>query len=130
MNYALLVLASPFAGDTVLTAQSFARSVLERGHTIERVFFYGDGVLNGSSSHIYPQDETDPVAGWRALSQQHGVELILCVSSALKRGMLDTGEAERHDMPGATVHPEFEVSGLGQLIDASARCDRIVTFGA
>ena len=69
------------------------------------------------------------MSGWRELAKTDNVELILCVSSALKRGMLDAGEAERHQRPSATVHPEFDVSGLGQLIDASAGCDRIVTFG-
>lgn len=129
MNYALLVLASPFSGDTVATAQAFARAVLARGHSIQRVFFYGDGALNGSANHAWPQDETDPVEGWRELAREHGVELVLCISSALKRGMLDDTEARRHDKSGPTVYPEFVISGLGQLIDASASCDRIVTFG-
>ena len=129
MNYSLLVLSPPFNGDTALTAQRFARAVLARGHSIERVFFYADGVLNGTGSSVFAQDETDPTTGWVELAKEHQVELILCVSSALKRGMLDAVEAQRHEIGERTIHPAFEISGLGQLVDSAAKSDRIITFG-
>ncbi len=129
MIYSLLILASPHNGDTVHTAQAFARALLARDHSIQRVFFLDDGVLNGSAKQVYPQDEQAPVDGWVELAEQHGVELILCVSSALKRGMLDAGEAERYERGEATVHPAFIISGLGQLVDATLSADRLVTFG-
>ena len=129
MLYSLLILASPHAGDTVHTAQQFAQDVLARGHDIHRVFFLDDGVLNGSAQQVYPQDERAPASGWVSLAEEHDVELILCVSSALKRGMLDAGEAERYERDAATVHPAFVISGLGQLVDATLESDRVVTFG-
>jgi tRNA 2-thiouridine synthesizing protein D len=63
------------------------------------------------------------------LVEQHGIELTLCISSALRRGMLDPAEAERHEKHAASVHPAFTIAGLGQLVDACARSDRLVTFG-
>jgi len=129
MNYSILVLSPPFSGDTALAAQQFARAVLARGHSIDRIFFYAEGVLNGSSKQVFPQDETDPTAGWLELAEGHGVELVLCVSSALKRGMLDEVEAQRHEVGDSTIHTAFEISGLGQLLDSTAGSDRIITFG-
>ena len=78
---------------------------------------------------VFPQDEEDRLEPWITLSRDHGVELVLCVSSALKHGVLDSGEAARNEKPAATTHPAFVISGLGHLIDAAANADRLVTFG-
>ena len=78
---------------------------------------------------IFPQDEEDRLQPWLDLAEQHSVELVLCISSALKRGMLDESEAKRYERAAATTHPAFVISGLGQLIDATDAADRLVTFG-
>ena len=112
-----------------MTAVRFARGVLARGHNISRVFFLDAGTGNGAAAAVFPQDEEDRLQPWVDLAEQHGVELILCIASALKYGMLDAAEAKRHEKPAATIHPAFTVSGLGQLVDAGASADRLVTFG-
>lgn len=129
MIYTLLVMSSPASGHGARTAAAFARGVLGRGHTINRVFFLDEGTASGSSVAVFPQDERDRLQPWIELTEDHGVELVLCISSALKRGMLDATEAQRYDRPAATAHPAFVISGLGQLIDATATADRLVTFG-
>jgi tRNA 2-thiouridine synthesizing protein D len=127
--YSLLVLSSPASGHCALTAARFARGVLARGHNIRRVFFLDAGTCNGSANAVPPQDETDILQSWLELSEGHGVELVLCIGSALRYGMLDSTEAARHEKHAVTVHPGFTVSGLGQLVDAAASADRLVTFG-
>ena len=129
MNYALLVLSSPASGHGARTAVRFAHAAIARGHSIERVFFLDEGVAAGSQVAVFPQDEEDRLKPWIELAEQHQVELVLCISSALKRGMLDNAEAQRYDKAAATAHPAFLVSGLGQLIDAASRADRLLTFG-
>tara|TARA_R110001592_G_scaffold363036_1_gene679406 strand:- start:18416 stop:18808 length:393 start_codon:yes stop_codon:yes gene_type:complete len=129
MNYALLVISSPFSGQGALTAARFARSVLARGHSISRVFFLDAGTSSGAATAVTPQDEDDRLQPWVELAEQHQLELILCISSALRYGMLDETEAHRYEKPSATIHPAFTVSGLGQLVDAGAGADRLVTFG-
>ncbi len=129
MIYSLLVLSSPVSGHCSRTAAQFAQSVLARGHTIHRVFFLDAGTLASSANSIFPQDESDPVRPWVVLAEQHAVELVICISSALKHGMLDKTEANRHDRLGPTINPVFTVSGLGQLVDACAHSDRLITFG-
>lgn len=129
MIYSLLVLSSPASGHCAGTAAQFAQCAIERGHGIHRVFFLDAGTYTGAAAAIFPQDETSRLQPWITLAQQHGVELILCISSALKRGMLDQTEAARYEQAGATVHPAFTLAGLGQLVDASAHSDRMITFG-
>ncbi len=129
MNYTLLVLSSPTSGHSAQTAACFAHSVISRGHSIKRVFFLDEGTANGSQVAVFPQDEVDRLQPWVDLTNNHGVELVLCISSALKHSMLDKAEADRYERACATVHPAFVVSGLGQLIDAAFNSDRLMTFG-
>jgi tRNA 2-thiouridine synthesizing protein D len=93
------------------------------------VFFLDAGVMAASALRVFPQDESNFSEEWIKLAELHAVELVICVSSALKHSMLDTREAERHDHPFATIHPAFTISGLGQLVDACAHSDRMITFG-
>ena len=88
-----------------------------------------EGASVGNAQALFPQDEDDRLAAWLALANEHNVELVLCISSALKRGILDEAEAQRHEKTGATAHPAFTIGGLGQFVDASAQADRLVTFG-
>ncbi|MCB1687314.1 MAG: sulfurtransferase complex subunit TusD [Halioglobus sp.] len=129
MIYSLLVLSSPASGHGSRTGAEFARSVIARGHSIHRVFFLDAGTLTGSCNSVFPQDESDPALAWEALHREHAVELVLCISSALRYGMLDETEATRYERPSASINPAFTVSGLGQLVDACAHSDRLITFG-
>jgi len=127
--YSLLVNSSPASGHGARTAAAFARELLAAGHTIRRVFFLDAGTFAGSTNAVFPQDEADRLQPWIDLAELQGVELVLCISSALKRGMLDNTEAHRYEREAATIHPAFIISGLGQLVDACAHSDRLVTFG-
>ncbi|MEZ5504194.1 MAG: sulfurtransferase complex subunit TusD [Halioglobus sp.] len=129
MIYTILVMSSPASGHCSRSAAEFALRVLARGHRIYRVFFLDAGTTNGSVSNVYPQDETDPATAWLNLAEEHAVDLVICITSALRYGMLDDTESRRHERPGATVNRAFTLSGLGQLVDACAMSDRLVTFG-
>lgn len=127
MIYTLLVTASPTATRSGLTAQRFARAVLARGHHLPLVFFLDEGTHAGHQAASTPSDETDLLAGWAALAGGD-TELVLCVSSALRRGLRDATAAAREGS-NATVHPAFRLGGLGELVEALASSDRVVTFG-
>ncbi len=128
MRYALVVMGTPLGDESSARAAAFAHAVLDAGHSLERVFFYDEGVYNGLAGIVAPQDERDPLAGWLALAAQE-VELVLCIGSAVRRGALDSNEAQRYEKTGATIHPAFTVGGLGLLVEASAQADRLLTFG-
>ncbi|MFV8817321.1 sulfurtransferase complex subunit TusD [Haliea sp. E17] len=129
MIYSLLVLSPPLSSHGARAAVAFAGAAIARGHSVNRVFFLDNGAATGDGNAVLPQDETDIAAAWREFADTHGVELVLCISSALKRGMLDAGEAARYGKAGATLQPGFEIAGLGQLIDAASAADRLLTFG-
>jgi tRNA 2-thiouridine synthesizing protein D len=129
MNYCLVVLSSPYASDASGRAAKFARALLGRGHEIGQVFFYDEGTYGGLGTAICPQGEVSALQDWTNLQSDYALELVLCIGSAIKRGVLDGTEAERHEQAGATIHPAFILGGLGQLVDASSRCDRLVSFG-
>ncbi|MGO2503745.1 MAG: sulfurtransferase complex subunit TusD, partial [Cobetia marina] len=46
----------------------------------------------------------------------------------LRRGMLDEREAARHGKQGATLEAPFELTGLGQLVEATLENDHLITF--
>jgi tRNA 2-thiouridine synthesizing protein D len=130
MNFSLLVLSSPYSAQAGDSAWQFATAAIAAGHSVYRVFFYHEGVYHGSELGISPQDEQDRVQRWADFSAQNNTELVLCISSAVKRGLLDAREAERHNKSAASINPAFVLSGLGQLIDASVHSDRLLTFGS
>tara|TARA_R100000900_G_scaffold13099_1_gene11287 strand:+ start:82152 stop:82535 length:384 start_codon:yes stop_codon:yes gene_type:complete len=127
VNYTLLITASPTASRSGLTALRFARALLTRGHQLPLVFFLDEGTRTGTAAASTPSDETDLLAGWVELAGDT-TELVLCVSSAQRRGLLDATAAQREDSE-ATVHPAFRLGGLGELVEALATSDRVVTFG-
>ncbi len=129
MKFSLLVLGSPNSAQSGDSAWQFARAVLDGGHELYRVFFYHDGIYQGNKLSVTPQGEIDRVQRWADLAAEQNTELVLCIASAVKRGLLDQTEADRHERAAASIHPAFTLSGLGQLIDASAASDRLLTFG-
>ncbi|MCW4151900.1 sulfurtransferase complex subunit TusD [Halomonas sp. 18H] len=129
MRYAILVLAAPYSHQASHSALRFAHAVLARGHQLDSVFFYHDGVCNAARLAAPPQDEPQLLDGWMNLSAEHDVALQVCIAAALRRGLMDEREAARHGKSGHSVEPPFELVGLGQLVDLGLGCDRLITFG-
>lgn len=107
----------------------FVKAALEKGHEIFRVFFYHDGVNNGTSLSVPPQDDRNLTKEWSDLAESHGLDLVVCVAAAQRRGMLDEDEMKRHGKNASNLANGFRISGLGQLIEAGIQADRLVTFG-
>ena len=66
---------------------------------------------------------------WSKLAQEHNLDLVTCIAAALKRGELDQSEAKRYDKDSFNLTAPFELSGLGQLLDAQINSDQLITFG-
>lgn len=126
MILALLVTAPP-QHEQAWHALHFCEAAIAQGHTVERVFFYGEGVLHGNLLNTPPQDEANLALRWAALAA-NGTELVICVAAALKRGILDEGNARRFEKPVANLAPGFIISGLGQLAESLVTADRVVSF--
>jgi len=128
MIFSIAVFAGPQNSEAPLSALLFARAVIAAGHDLTRVFFYHDGVSTANLLNTPPQDEPDVTQEWSEFGQQHQLEMLVCVASALRRGILDQTEATRHNKPAANLAEGFEIAGLGQLIDAALNADRLVVF--
>lgn len=130
MKFTLNILGAPYSTQSMSTALRFAQTLLAQGHQIYRVFFYHDAVNAGNALITPQQDELNIPKEWQVLSQEHDLDLVICIASALKRGILNETEAKRHDKPTQNLADGFDLSGLGQLVEAMAESDRVVSFGA
>lgn len=129
MKFSLVIYAAPYSSEAASSALRFAQSVLEQDHEIYRLFFFGDGVHNASQLAVVAQDETNLQQQWDNLIQRHEIDSVICVSSALRRGVLNEAEADRHRRGSASAFASSEIAGLGQLVDATLHSDRVVSFG-
>ena len=129
MKFGILVNEGPYTHQASDSAYQFTKVALEKGHEIYRVFFYNDGVNNGSGLTVPPQDERNIQNNWSELAKEHDLDLVVCVAAAQRRGILDESEAKRHSKDVDNIAPGFRISGLGQLIEIGIECDRLVAFG-
>lgn len=129
MKISILVNEGPYQHQAADSALQFTRAALEKGHEIFRIFFYHDGVNNGTRYTVPPQDDRNIQQSWSKLAEEHAIDLVVCIAAAQRRGILDEKEAERQGKDGDNIAPGFRISGLGQLIEAGIQADRLVTFG-
>ena len=129
MKFVIQINEGPYQHQTSDTAYQFTRAVLEKGHEVVRVFFYHDGVNNGTRLATPPQDDRHVVDRWSALAVEHSLDLVLCVAAAQKRGIIDEDEMKRLGKDANNIAPGFRISGLGQLIEGAILADRLVVFG-
>lgn len=118
MNYTLVVVAHPDTNPGAETAFRFAEALLRQKHSITRLFFFSDGAFNA----ITHGNNTKLPARWQQLISEHHLDAVICVSSAATRG-IGNQQGQTKPLTG------FEISGLGQLVDATTQSERLVTFG-
>ncbi len=118
MKLAILVNEGPFTHQASDSAYRFAEAALAKGHEIGRVFFYNDGVNNANKLSEPQTDDRNLVALWSKLGQEHGIDLVVCIAAALRRGIKEE-----------ILQEGFRISGLGQLVEAGIENDRLVVFG-
>lgn len=96
MKLSVQINEGPYQHQATDTAYHFTKAALENGHEVMRVFFYHDGVLNGTRLTTPPQDDRHIVNRWVELAEKYNLDLVLCVAAAQRRGLVDDGEAERN----------------------------------
>jgi len=129
MKFAIQINEGPYTHQASDTAYNFTKAAIEKGHEIFRVFFYHDGVNNGTRLTTPPQDDRNIVKRWGDLAEQNKLDLVVCVAAAQRRGIVDADEAKRNSKDANNIDPRFRISGLGQLIEAGIQADRLVVFG-
>ena len=76
MKLTIQVNEGPYQHQASDSAWHFTEAALRAGHDIVRVFFYHDGVNNGTRLSVPPQDDRNISERWTELGQKHGLEVI------------------------------------------------------
>jgi len=117
MKLTILILEGPYNHQASDSAYQLVQAALATGHDIRGVFFYNDGVYNVSSQMAPPQDDRHIANRWAELGET-GVDIVVCIAAAKRRGMVDEN-----------LVPNTRISGLGQLAKMTMEADRLVVFG-
>lgn len=117
MKIGVLVQEGPYNHEASDSAYKFIEAAMAKGHTIQGVFFYDDSVYNVAAKMEPPMDDRHIAKRWSELGAK-GVDLIVCVAAAKRRGISPD-----------IIMPNSRISGLGQLSEMCTEADRLVTFG-
>ncbi|USD65526.1 sulfurtransferase complex subunit TusD [Vibrio sp. SCSIO 43136] len=128
LSYTLVVNGAGYGSQSSRTALQFANALISQGHTLRSVFFYQDGVSNGSALAVPANDEVDTTKAWQKLAKEHQVRLETCVAAALRRGIVSEDEAQQHGLANHNLAEGFTQAGLGSLAEAMLTQDRVVQF--
>lgn len=128
LRYTLVVTGPAYGTQQASSAYQFALALLEKGHILDGVFFYREGVANANQYTSPASDEFDLVTAWQRLAQQQNVALNVCVAAALRRGVIDKQEAGQNGLNGFNLQSGFQLSGLGTLAEAMITSDRVIQF--
>ncbi len=88
------------------------RAALQAGHEVHCVFFYQDGVSQSNALCAPASDELDLTAAWQQLAKEWQLNLVNCVSAALRRGVLSAQDAKDNAKASANLAAGFTMGGL------------------
>ncbi|MFY2509811.1 sulfurtransferase complex subunit TusD [Vibrio pectenicida] len=128
LTYTLVVNGAVYGDQSARTAYQFACSLINKGHHLVSVFFYQDGVTNGTALSVPANDEFDLAKSWQSLADKHNVRLETCVAAALRRGVISEDEASQHNLMKSNLAEGFHQAGLGSLAEAMLTQNRVVQF--
>ncbi|QSX42456.1 sulfurtransferase complex subunit TusD [Shewanella cyperi] len=127
-TFIIQVNGTAYGDSAAFHALKFTEAAIQAGHSILRVFFYQDGVFNSSSLLAPASDEFNIHQAWVELARQHRLELVNCVSAALRRGLLSAAEAREQGLAHWNVSEPVVMGGLGELVTGMVKADRLVCF--
>lgn len=127
-KFIIQVNSAAYGNAASYSAYRFARSALESGHSIDKIFFYQDGVANTNYLNSPASDEFDLMQAWIELHNQYGTALVNCVSAALRRGVMSESDAKEHGHGHWNMQAPFIMGGLGELVIGIESADRLVCF--
>jgi tRNA 2-thiouridine synthesizing protein D len=129
MRFAIQINASPCHSNSAHSAYQFINAALASGHEVFRVFFYHEGIYHAFKHNTPPDDELNLTSCWSGLAKQHGIDLLVCISAAQRRGLLHADEAKRRGKQDDELAEGFRIGGLGQWVEALIEADRVIVFG-
>jgi len=106
MEISLIIRTGPADGPRLSLALNFIKEAIEQGHTVRQCFFQSEGVLSAT--------QHGNLAAWQRVADDSDAELLLCSQAAEEYRVSASGP--------------FRIAGLGALIEAAVRSDRVISF--
>ncbi|CAL4326584.1 sulfurtransferase complex subunit TusD [Buchnera aphidicola] len=128
MNYTILVTGSAYGTQNASTAFLFCQALVKTTHILHSIFFYCDGVSNANSMITPAIDEFNLIKAWQKLNKKYQVNLYVCYSAALRRGILENDNTDHSNIKKGNLALFFQTSGLIELANSINICDRIIQF--
>ena len=123
MSSTLLLITAPPTSRLAYHAFKLAQAMHEKQQAF-CVFFYQDAVSIANSALWRAEDELNLTMAWQSLE----IELPVCVSAALNRGVSDLENATRHHLDHNNLAQGFYLTGLGTLADAIVQARHVIQF--
>ncbi len=128
MRFSILVTASPQRPGAV-TALRTVQALCRSDQQLYRVFLYGDAVQLANRFAAREGRSDSARQQWQTWVVDAEQPVRVCVGAALRRGVADEAEARRAGLDDANLAPGFQLTGLGDWVDALSHSDRVVHFG-
>ena len=106
MEISLIVRTSPEDVHRLTYVRRFIQTAVEQGHTIRQCFFQSAGVMAVT--------QAEQLAEWQQIADITHAELLLCSQAVEEHAVYAEGP--------------FQIGGLGALVEAAVRSDRLVSF--
>ena len=125
-SYACLITSSP--SDTLATQDAIVliKQLLENGNLIDHVFFYCEGVHHANHLNKPLGDEFNANQAWAALANEYNIPMLVCVTSALRRGVVDSETATQEGLSQHNLAVPFQQVGLGEFFTRLHSVDNLV----
>ncbi|WWP00491.1 MAG: sulfurtransferase complex subunit TusD [Candidatus Dasytiphilus stammeri] len=132
MRFVLLVTGPAYGTQNATSAFLFAKALISNNHQLLCVFFYGEGISNANRLTSPASDEFDLVRAWKKLHMEQGVNLYVCSSAAMRRGLINIQSFPKtiSYKPNivSNLQSGFVMTGLSTLAQTILQCDRLVQF--
>ena len=115
MKVLVIVNASPWGGSLGVTAWRLVRAMVADGLEVAAVFFREEGIYQAVGGRAVDGGTPGLHEGWLALHREQGIPLLLCSSAAQRR------------LPEPPADG-FRETGLGEVLELTLACDRVVSF--
>lgn len=79
------------------------------------IFCYGDAAYLANRLIWLAADMPNFAKDWQQLAIEYNLKIQVCVTTALARGIVDSENAQRHQLEGDNLANNFELVGLGEL---------------
>ncbi|MFQ3249765.1 MAG: tRNA 2-thiouridine synthesizing protein D [Glaciecola sp.] len=116
-KFLIFITGSPFDSLNGQTALSFCESAVSMGHCIEQIFFYQQGVQHANIDIQAASGELGIMKKWVSFSEQTKTPLNICVTAAIKRGVIAMEEAQELEL-NSNLHASFNSVGMADYFAA------------